>query len=134
MKMPVVRQVNSLCVGCDKVGNVLLVKFSYRDARDSAILINAADVFWLLDNIPLNQDPALQPPSAPAPELTKTDWDDRITPRVFSVQGKQLGSTARMTFELNQKPDLTLVFDAASLELLRRRLELYREDLTKPTP
>ncbi len=129
MKTPVVRQVKSLCAGCDKVGNVLLVKFSYKDARDSAILIDATDVFWLLNNIPVNQDLALPPPATP-PELTKEDWDDRVTPRVFSVQGKQLGATARMTFELNQKPDLTLVFDASNLELLRRRLELYREDLT----
>ena len=128
MKPPVIRQVKSLHIGCDKVGNILLAKFSCIGANDVCVLVPASIVFWLLKHLPVNQRPDLQRPPTP-PLIHQQDWDDGITPRAGSVNCKQFADGLRMVLELNRKPDLGLVLDAANVELLRQMLELYRADL-----
>ena len=49
-------------MSCDKVGNLLLVKFTSHGASDVSIQVPANIVFWLLKHLPVNQDPRLQPP------------------------------------------------------------------------
>lgn len=128
MKQALIRQVKSLHIACDQVGNAVLAKFACNDARDVSVLMPATVVFWLLKHIPVNQDPQLQRPPAP-PAIEHREWDDAITPRVQSVQCKQFADGVRMTLELNLGPDLGLLLDASNLELMRRMLEAYRENL-----
>ena len=128
MKQAVIRQVKSMFVGCDKVGNILLAKFSFHGGKDAAVFLPYSIVFWLLDNIPVNQDPQLLRPPI-GPQLTEADWDLYGTPRAISVQCKQFNDAVRMTFELEQKPDLSVLLDLSNLEMMRRFLEAYRNDL-----
>ena len=128
MKSVVIRQVKSLHVGCDKIGNVVLAKFACVGAADVTALVPATIVFWLLKHLPVNQRPDLQRPPAP-PQIHQHDWDDGVTPRVGSVNCKQFADGLRMTLELARKTDIGLVLDAANVELLRQMLELYRHDL-----
>ena len=133
MKQALIRQVTSLHIGCDAMGNHLLAKFSCHSAKDSALLIPASVAFWLADNIPANEDPALlRPPEGPAFE--QQDWDDAVTPRALSVRCKQFPDAVRMSFELNRKPDLVLLLGPENLELMRRLLMVYRTDLTDLGP
>ncbi len=129
MKPAVIRQVKSLSMACDTVGNVLLTKFSYLGAKESSVFLPASIVFWLLENVPANVNPQLRRPPA-SPEIGQADWQDESIPRVLSVQCKQFPDAVRMTLELNRKPDLVVLLDPSNLELLRRLMMLYRADLT----
>lgn len=128
MKQPVIRQVKSLYLSCDPVGNLLLAKFSYHGGKDSCVFIPASVVFWLLQHLPINQDPKLRPP-ATLPTVYREDWDDSATPRVRTVQCKQFADAIRMTLDLDRKPDLMVILDRANVELLRQMMESYRVDL-----
>ena len=128
MKQALVRQVKSMQMSCDKVGNILLTKFSYHGAKDSCVFIPASVVFWLLEHVPVNQDPALQGPPT-RPRIEQHDWDDHVTPRVLSVQCKQFQDAVRMTMEMERKPDLVVLLDRSNLELMRLMLEAYRGEL-----
>ena len=128
MKQPVIRQVKSLYLSCDPVGNLLLAKFSYQGGKDSCAFIPASVVFWLLQHLPVNQDPNLRAPD-PLPKIYQEDWDDEMTPRVLTVQCKQFADAIRMTMELDRKPDLMVILDRGNVELLRQMMEAYRPNL-----
>lgn len=117
-----------MSMSCDTVGNLLLAKFSYAAGKESKAIIPASIVFWLLEHIPLNQDPTLRAPVG-APRITQDDWDEEGTPRALSVQCKQLPDALRMTMELDRKPDLTILLDRGNVELMRQIMMHYREDL-----
>jgi hypothetical protein len=125
---PVIRQVKSLSMSCDRVGNLLLAKFSAHGATDVAIFIPAQIVFWLLQHMPVNQDPLLQAPPAP-PQINQRDWDNPDTPRALTINCKELPGILRMTFNLDRKPDLTLVLDRSNVELMRQVMQAYTGDL-----
>jgi hypothetical protein len=127
-KQAVIRQVKSLSMSCDRVGNLLLTKFSCLGASDAAILVPASIVFWLLRHLPVNQDPNLQPPPAP-PRITQEDWDSRDLPRAQTVNARQLPDGLRMTYALDRERDLTVVLDRANVELMRQVMALYAKDL-----
>lgn len=128
MKSAVIRQVKSMSMSCDRVGNLLLTKFSAHGASDVAIFVPASIVFWLLKHLPVNQDPALQPPP-PGPEITQWDWDHPNIPRAFTVQCKVLPGKISMTYNLDRKPDLTVVLDRSNVELMRQIMLAYSKDL-----
>jgi hypothetical protein len=117
-----------MAMSCDRVGNLLLAKFSAQGANDTCIVIPASIVFFLLKNLPVNQDPALQAPPA-APQITQWDWDNPNQPRAFTVNCKVLPGKISMTFNLDVKPDLTLVLDRSNVELMRQILYAYSQDL-----
>jgi hypothetical protein len=124
----VIREVKSLSMSCDKIGNILLVKFSMTNGAAACVFLPAHIVFWLLEHIPVNQDPNLPHP-APYPEIYQEDWDDRRTPRVLTVQCKQFADALRMEFELDRKPDLNVLLNRTNVELMRQFLEGYRGSL-----
>lgn len=127
-KAPVIRQVKSLAMSCDRVGNLLLAKFSAVGAPDTCVVVPANIVFWLLKHLPPNQDPTLQPPPAP-PQITQWDWDNPDIPRAQSVHCRELPGTIRMTFHLDRQSDLTLVLDRSNVEMIRQVMLAYRHDL-----
>ena len=127
-KQAVIRQVKSMTMSCDRVGNTLLAKFSYVGARDSAVLIPASIVFWLLQHMPVNQDPNLQPPPG-NPGIDPQDWDEPATPRALSVNCKQFADAVRMTFELNHPQPLVVLLNRANVELMRQIMMHYANDL-----
>ena len=127
MKQAVIRQVKSMSMSCDTVGNLLLVKFSYSGGKESTVFLPAAIVFWLLEHFPVNQDPDLKPPPSP-PQIFQEDWD-LSTPRVISVQCKEFADAIRMTLDLDPKPDLTVLLDRANIELMRQIMGHYRNEL-----
>jgi hypothetical protein len=114
-------------MSCDTVGNLLLVKFSYATGKDSSVFLPASIVFWLLDHMPVNQDPHLQQPLG-APQIVQEDWD-LGTPRVNTVQCKQFPDAIRITMDLDRKPDLIVLLDRANVELMRQIMAHYRNDL-----
>lgn len=114
-------------MSCDTVGNLLLAKFAYEAGKDSSVFLPASIVFWLLDHMPVNQDPGLKQPPAP-PQIFQEDWD-LATPRVISVQCKQFPDAIRMTMDLERKPDLIVLLDRANVELMRQIMAHYRKDL-----
>ena len=124
----VIRQVKSHSMSCDRVGNLLLAKFSAKDAADACVLIPANIVFWLLRHLPVNQDPTLQAPPPP-PQITQWDWDNPDTPRAMTVQCREFPGTLRMTFQVERGPDLTMVLDRSNVELMRQIFMNYRKDL-----
>jgi hypothetical protein len=128
VKQAVIRQVKSMSMSCDPVGNLLLVKFSYHGASESAVFMPASVVFWLLEHMPVNQDPNLLQPPAP-PHILQQDWDDRVTPRALSVQCKQFSDAIRMTMELDRKPGLTILLDRSNVELMRQVMGHFQGDL-----
>ncbi|MGJ7914107.1 hypothetical protein ACI48D_01320 [Massilia sp. LXY-6] len=128
MKSAVIRQVKSMAMSCDRVGNLLLAKFSTHGANDTCVIIPASIVFFLLKNLPANQDPTLQAPPAP-PQITQWDWDNPNQPRAFTVNCKVLPGKISMSFNLDVKPDLTLVLDRSNVELMRQILHAYSQDL-----
>jgi hypothetical protein len=128
VKQAVIRQVKSMSMSCDPVGNLLLVKFSYHAGKDSSVFVPASIVFWLLEHIPVNQDPDLQQPMGP-PQILQQDWDDVATPRALSVQVKQFPNAIRMTMELDRKQGLTILLDRGNVELMRQVMGHYRKDL-----
>jgi hypothetical protein len=125
---PVIRQVKSLSMSCDRIGNLLLAKFSSHGAGDVCIHIPAHIVFWLLKHMPANRDPNLQAPPAP-PVIDQSDWESPYNPRAQYVNCKELPGMLRMTFTLDRKPDLTLVLDRSNVELMRQVMGLYTKDL-----
>lgn len=115
-------------MSCDSVGNLLLAKFSCDSGKDSCVFIPASIVFWLLRHIPVNQDPTLkQPPNMP--QIQQEDWDYERNPRALTVNCKQMPDSLRMAFELDTKPDLTVVLDRANVELMRQIMVHYSNDL-----
>ncbi len=128
MKPAVIRQVKSLSMSCDRVGNLLLTKFSTQGASDVAVHIPANVVFWLLKHLPVNQDPQLKAPPA-GPGIGQQDWENPTTPRVQYVNCKELPGMIRMTFALETKPDLTVVLDRGNVELMRQIMAMYAKDL-----
>lgn len=128
MKQVVIRQVKSLSMSCDKIGNLLLAKFSSQGASDTMIHIPASIVFWLLNHLPINQDPALAAPS-PGPQITPADWESRTTPIAHRVDAKEFREAIRLTFILNAKQDLTVVLNRSNVELMRQIMMHYRNDL-----
>jgi hypothetical protein len=115
-------------MSCDRVGNLLLVKFSTQGASDVCIHVPAAIVFWLLRHLPVNRDPELQAPPAPPP-ITQRDWDNPATPRAEFVKCKELKDAIRMHFALNSREDLTVVLDRSNVELMRQIMAMYSKDL-----
>ena len=128
MKQVVIRQVKSLSMSCDKIGNLLLAKFSSQGASDTMIQIPASIIFWLLKHLPINQDPALPAPP-PGPQITQADWDGHIVPVAHRVDAKEFRDAIRLTFILNAKQDLTVVLNRSNVELLRQIMMHYRNDL-----
>ena len=115
-------------MSCDRVGNLLLTKFSCVGAADVAVFVPASIVFWLIKHLPVNQDPSLQPPPH-GPQINEWDWDVQAVPRAFTVQCKVLPGKISMTYNLDRKPDLTVVLDRANVELMRQILLAYQNDL-----
>jgi hypothetical protein len=115
-------------MSCDRVGNLLLAKFSAQGANDVAIFIPASIVFWLLKHLPVNQDPSLPPPPAP-PQISQADWDSPYVPRAFTVNAKVLPGRISMTFNLDRKPDLTVILDRSNVEMMRQVMLAYTKDL-----
>jgi hypothetical protein len=117
-----------MSMSCDRVGNLLLAKFSAQGANDTCIMIPASIVFFLIKHLPVNQDPSLPPPP-PGPQITQWDWDLQKLPRADTVSCKVLPGKISMTFNLDRKPDLTLVLDRSNVELMRQILLAYSQDL-----
>ncbi|WP_368737984.1 hypothetical protein [Massilia sp. CCM 8734] len=128
MKQAVIRQVKSMYLSCDPIGNLLLAKFSFEGGKDACVFIPASVVFWLLAHLPVNQDPELLPPPN-LPRIYQEDWDDVVNPRVLSVQCKQFNDAIRMTMELDRGSNLTVILNRANVELMRQMMEGYRGDL-----
>ncbi len=128
MKPAVIRQVKSMAMSCDRVGNLLLVKFACKGASDVQLYVPASIVFWLLKHLPVNRDPNLVPPPPCAP-VSQQDWDHPYTPRAEFVQCKELPGTLRMNFASNAKEDLTVVLDRSNVELMRQIMLMYSKDL-----
>jgi hypothetical protein len=117
-----------MSMSCDRVGNLLLAKFSAQGATDVAIFVPASIVFWLLKHLPVNQDPTLQPPPPP-PQITQADWDHPYIPRALTVNAKVLPGRISMTFNLDRKPDLTVILDRSNVEMMRQVMVAYSKDL-----
>lgn len=115
-------------MSCDRVGNLLLAKFSTQGANDVCLLVPANIVFWLIKHLPVNQDPALQAPPAP-PQITQFDWSNPDTPKVISLNCRELPGKLRMAFKLDRKQELVLVLDRSNVELLRQILVMYSREL-----
>lgn len=115
-------------MSCDQVGNLLLAKYSCQGGKDVCVVIPASIVFWLLEHLPVNQDPSLQAPRN-IPQITQQDWDDPANRRALSVQCKQFPDAIRIAFEFDQKSGLTVLLDRANVELMRQMMENYRKDL-----
>jgi hypothetical protein len=128
VKSAVIRQVKSLSMSCDRVGNLLLAKFSNQGATDVCVFVPASIVFWLLKHLPVNQDPNLEAPPA-GPQVTQADWDSPYVPHAMTVNCKVLPGKISMTFNLDRKPDLTLIFDRGNVELMRQVMLAYSKDL-----
>ena len=128
-KQAVIRQVKSMSMSCDRVGNLLLTKFSCHGASDVAILVPASIVFWLLKHLPVNQDPRLPAPPPP-PRISQEDWDSGDLPRAAHVNCRELPDRGiRMTYALDRERDLTVVLDRTSVELMRQIMMHYVKDL-----
>lgn len=127
-KQPVVREVKSMMMSCDQVGNVLLLKFSFANNKMATVFMPAHIVFWLLAHLPVNQDPELRPP-ADFPTITEEDWDERRTPRVNTLQCKQFNDAIRMTFQLDNGLDEVALLNRSNVELMRQFMENYRGSL-----
>jgi hypothetical protein len=117
-----------MSMSCDRVGNLLLVKFATEGANDVCMVMPASIVFFLIKNLPVNQDPSLQPPPH-GPQITQWDWDSPNNPRAFTVQCKVLPGKISMTFNLDRKPDLTVILDRSNVELMRQILLAYSDEL-----
>jgi hypothetical protein len=128
VKEAVIREVKSMSMSCDRVGNSLLAKFSTQGAADVCLHIPASIVFWLLKHMPVNQDPSLQPPPAP-PQITQQDWENRANPRAQTLKCRELPGKLRMAFDLDRTPDLVLLLDRSNVELMRQIMVMYSPEL-----
>ena len=127
-KQAPVREVKSMGISCDSVGNMLLIKFSFTSGKDGTVYLPAHIVFWLLNHLPVNQDPELQPPPPPPP-IYDQDWNDDITPRVGAMQCKQFPDALRMTLQLERGADMVILLNRNNVELMRQFMETYRGSL-----
>lgn len=127
-KQSPIREVKSMAMSCDSVGNLLLVKFSFTRGIDGATYMPAHIVFWLLAHLPPNQDPDLAPPAS-FPVIQEHDWDDNRTPRIITMQCKQFPDALRMTLQFEHGPDAVLLLNRSNVELMRQFLENYRPSL-----
>ena len=128
MKEAVIREVKSMSMSCDRVGNSLLAKFSTQGASDICLHIPASIVFWLLKHMPVNQDPTLQAPPA-GPQITQQDWHNPANPRALSLSCRELPGKLRMEFILDRKPNAILVLDSSNVELMRQIMGMYSREL-----
>jgi len=128
VKQEVIRQVKSLAMSCDKVGNSLLAKFSTQGASDVGLHIPASIVFWLLKHLPVNQDPTLQPPPAP-PVITEQDWRNPGNPRAVYIKCRELPGKLRMAFTVERGPEMVLILDRSNVELMRQIMVVYSREL-----
>ena len=128
MKTPVIREVKSLNMSCDRIGNLLLVKFLPQGGKETCIFMPASIVFWLLKHLPVNQDPRLAPPAV-VPRIEQYDWDNPNTPRAFTVNCKQFADAIRMQFVLDRGPDLMVLLNRSNVELMRQMMVAYSKDL-----
>ncbi|KQQ97595.1 hypothetical protein [Massilia sp. Leaf139] len=115
-------------MSCDRVGNSLLAKFSTQGANDVCLHIPATIVFWLLKHMPVNQDPTLQPPSSPPPQITQYDWQNPANPRALTLNCRELPGKLRMQFNL-ERGSLVLVLDRSNVELMRQIMAMYTAEL-----
>jgi hypothetical protein len=127
-KQAPVREVKSMTMSCDTVGNILLIKFSFTSGKDATVYLPAHIVFWLLKHVPVNQDPNLKPPAG-FPTVNEEDWYDEVTPRVGAMQCKQFPDALRMTMQLERGPDLVVLLNRSNVELMRQFMETYRPNL-----
>ena len=142
--MPI-REVRSMTMSCDPVGNLLLLKMAFNGGKEACVYLPAHIVFWLLKHLPVNQDPNLPPPPE-LPQVYAQDWDDNFTlrqpqllgqkverlglPRVFTVQCKQFADAIRMTIEFDdQRPDLPVLMNRTNVELMRQFMMTYKDSL-----
>ena len=128
MKTPVIREVKSLNMSCDRIGNLLLVKFLPRGGKETCMLMPASIMFWLLRHLPANQDPELAPPAV-IPRIEQYDWDNPATPRALTVQCMQFQQSIRMQFALDRGPDLMVLLNRSNVELMRQMMIAYSKDL-----
>lgn len=128
MAKPAVREVKSMAMSCDKVGNLVLVKFSFTGGKDGCVYLPAHIVFWLLQHFPVNQDPQLRAPTT-FPAIQDEDWDDRRTPRVATMQCKQFPDAVRMSMQLEHGPEMLVLLNRSNVELMRQYMENYRSSL-----
>ena len=127
MKPAVVREVRSLHMQCDRVGNLLLAKFACKAARDCVVLFPGAVVFRLLELVPPTTHTLTAPPSG-MPAITRNDWRPD-TPRVLGVRLKLSNEGMRMIMKLDARTDLTLLLSPHNIELMRQMMLAYRTDL-----
>lgn len=127
MKPAVVREVRSMHMHCDRVGNLLLAKFACKSARDCLVMFPAGIVFWLLKHVPPTQQPLSAPPSG-MPAITQEDWSPAV-PRVLSVNCMLSKEGLRVTMRLDTTPDMTLILSPQNIELMRQLMLAYRSDL-----
>lgn len=127
-KQAVVREVKSMAMACDSVGNLLLLKLSFSGGKEASVFLPAHIVFWLLAHLPVNQDPSLAPPSS-FPTIYDYDWDDTRTPRVDSMQCKQFNDAIRMSFQLDHGREEVVLLNRSNVELMRQFMESYRGSL-----
>jgi hypothetical protein len=129
VKQAVIREVRSMQMSCDRIGNLLLTRFAFNGARDALVIIPASIVFWLLKHIPVNQDPRLQAPPF-IPPITQDEWHDPTVPRALTVQCKQFADALRMSFELEDRREgMTVLMNRSNVELLRQMMVAYSKDL-----
>lgn len=129
VKQAVIREVHSLSMSCDPVGNLLLLKMVFTGGKWASVYLPAHIVFWMLEHFPVNQDPMLPAPP-PLPQIFAEDWDDNYTPRVFTVQCKQFADAIRMTIEFDDKrPDLPVLLNRTNVELMRQFMLTYKDQL-----
>jgi hypothetical protein len=130
VKQAVIREVRSMQMSCDRIGNLLLTRFAFTgSSKDALVFIPASIVFWLLEHMPVNQDPQLQPPPV-IPPISREEWFADDTPRALTVQCKQFADALRMSFDLdNRKEKMTVLMNRSNVELLRQMLVAYSKDL-----
>lgn len=128
MKTPVIREVKSLNMSCDRIGNLLLVKFLPQLGKETCIFMPASIVFWLLRHLPVNQDPQLAPPAV-IPRIEQYDWDNPATPRALTVNCTQFADAIRMKFTLERGPDLMVLLNRSNVELMRQMMIAYSKEL-----
>ncbi len=130
MKQAVVRQANGITASCDPGGNIALIKFSTVGAPDTCLILPSTVVYWLIENLPVNQIPDLQPPPM-GPRIVREDWDLEMTPHVLAVQASLADPLSRFKFEVNRRPHVTMMLDRSHIEMLRQLMELSGKDLVK---
>ena len=79
--------------------------------------------------MPVNQDPTLQPPAAPTPQITQQDWDNPANPRALTLNCRELPGKLRMSFNLERGPNMVFVLDRSNVELMRQIMGHYSRDL-----